>query len=197
MGATPVCHSRLLDGKMYAALLQLDLEQLEEAQSQGCAYCGGPLDRGDYPRKPRGGPEGVAALLRRLSLCCRREGCRRRSTPPSVLFLGRRVYLATVVVLVAVLRHGLTPRRMDGLRRAFGVSRRTLLRWRAWWRDTFVATRCWREVRGRIVPAVNEAEVVRELFDRFSGDFATRFRVLLRTLSPVTACPGLDLERAC
>jgi hypothetical protein len=35
---------------------------------------------------------------RRLSLCC--SQCRRRTTPPSVRFLGRRVYLAAVVVLV-------------------------------------------------------------------------------------------------
>ena len=36
----------------------------------------------------------------RLSFCCGREGCRRRVLPPSVLFWGRRVYWAAVVLVV-------------------------------------------------------------------------------------------------
>jgi len=190
-----VCHSQPLGEGFYEVLRQVDLDLVDAAQSPGCPRCGDRLDRGDYPRKPRGGPEGLTSLRRRMSLCCRREGCRRRVTPPSVRFLGRRLYVATVMVLVAVLRHGVTPRRMDRLHRVLGVSRRTLLRWRSWWRGTFVATRCWREARGRIVPALDEAELVRSLWDRFSGDVAARLALMLRVLSPVTASPGFDLER--
>jgi hypothetical protein len=40
---------------------------------------------------------------RRFSLCCGREGCRRRATPPSVRFLGRRVYVGAVVIVASVL----------------------------------------------------------------------------------------------
>ena len=45
----------------------------------------------------------------RLSFCCDRDGCRKRATPPSVRFLGRKVYLGAVVVLVAAMRQGPRP----------------------------------------------------------------------------------------
>lgn len=190
-----MCHNLPLGGKIYEVLRQVDLDLAAEAQAEGCAACGDRLHRGDYPRKPRGGPEGFPAFVRRLSFCCRREGCRRRRTPPSVRFLGRKVYLATVVVLVAVLRRGVTPRRMGQLHGVLGVSRRTLLRWRAWWRETFVSTRAWYELRGRLMPAVNEAGLLRSLWDQFSGDLRMRLLRVLRFLSPVTARPGCDLVR--
>jgi len=34
--------------------------------------------------------------------CCAVDGCRSRATPPSLRFLGRKVYLAAIVVLVAI-----------------------------------------------------------------------------------------------
>jgi hypothetical protein len=46
-----------------------------------------------------------------LSLCCSRDGCRRRMTPPSVRFLGRRVYLGAVLVLVSAMQQGSLPGR--------------------------------------------------------------------------------------
>lgn len=48
---------------------------------------------------------------KRLSFCCARPGCRRRVTPPSVRFLGRRLYVAAVVVLVTAMAPGVTPKR--------------------------------------------------------------------------------------
>ncbi len=188
-----MCQSLPLAEEFYEVLRQVDLDLAGEARSQGCLSCGDRLHRADYDRKPRGGPEGSPAYVRRFSFCCQREGCRRRLTPPSVRFLGRRVYLATVVVLVAVLRHGLLPGRVDWLHRVLGVSRRTLGRWRLWWRRTFVETRCWREVRGRIVPAIDEERIVRSLWDRFTGNWRDRLLLVLRLLSPVTASPGCDL----
>ncbi|NLS97786.1 MAG: hypothetical protein GXX96_37065 [Planctomycetaceae bacterium] len=38
-----------------------------------------------------------------------RDGCRKRTTPLSVRFLGRKVYLGAVVVLVAAMRQGPSP----------------------------------------------------------------------------------------
>jgi hypothetical protein len=51
--------------------------------------------------------------------------------PPSLRFLGRKVYLATIVVLVSVTRHGVTKPRIRQLAAAVGVDRRTVARWRA------------------------------------------------------------------
>jgi hypothetical protein len=36
------------------------------------------------------------------------DGCRSRTTPPSLRFLGRKVYLATIVVLVSMMQYGVT-----------------------------------------------------------------------------------------
>jgi hypothetical protein len=38
-----------------------------------------------------------------------------RNTPPSLRFLGRKVYVAAIVVLIAILRHGATGARMERL----------------------------------------------------------------------------------
>jgi hypothetical protein len=46
-----------------------------------------------------------------------------------VRFLGRKVYLAVVVILVAAMRHGPTPRRLRLLSEHFGADRRTIARW--------------------------------------------------------------------
>jgi hypothetical protein len=90
------------------ALLALDRELAAEAKARGCPRCHGVLDVADYWRKPRGGPFALDdAYSRRLSLCCRRDGCRLRVTPPSVRFLGRRVYVSVVVLLCGVLQQGL------------------------------------------------------------------------------------------
>ena len=49
-----------------------------------------------YPRKPRGRPCRLGPEHdRRFSFCCAVDGCRSRATPPSLRFLGRKVYLAT------------------------------------------------------------------------------------------------------
>ena len=101
----------------------------EEARLKGCLLCGGKLHRSDYDRKPRGGPQWEV----RFSFCCAQEGCRRRHTPPSVRFMGRRVYAGLVVVLVSAMIHGLKPERVQCLREALGIDRRTLERWRQWW----------------------------------------------------------------
>ena len=97
-------------------------------------------------RASRGaGPAGSGAEHdRRFSFCCAVDGCRSRATPPSLRFLGRKVYLAAIVVLVAVMRHGVTTSRMERLSQAVGVDRRTVERWRRWWRDSFTATPFWR-----------------------------------------------------
>ena len=134
----------------------LDLLDAEDARvaaavkTRGCPDCGGRLDRADYPRKPRGGDLAAAgeALDRRRSLCCAREGCRHRRTPPSLVFLGRRVYLA-ITVVVAAWRSTAT----------ISPSRRTMGRWRAW----FAALRdtpWWTVQRGRLWPPVVPAELL-------------------------------------
>jgi hypothetical protein len=100
-------------------------------------------------------------LHRRLSFCC--PHCRKRLTPPSVRFLGRKVYLGAVVVLAAVLRQGPTPWRVARLRDQLGVTADTLRRWHRWRREAFVRTAFWRVARSRIVPPVDSADLPRRV----------------------------------
>lgn len=87
------------------------------------------LHSASYLRKRRGGPHGLSAQYeQRLSYSCAADGCRKRTTPPSVRFLRRKV--GEVVVLVGALRQGPTPTRVRKLEDLFGVGERTLRRWR-------------------------------------------------------------------
>ena len=90
--------------EFFAALVAVDEELAAAVAAAGCRWCGGALHRGDYERKPRWGLLGVGldGVGRRRSLCCGEEGCRRRTLPPSVVFLGRRVYLGAVVIAASV-----------------------------------------------------------------------------------------------
>lgn len=178
-------HALLRDARLYVALLEFDRNLAKQACAQGCARCGGILDAANYPRKPRGGPEQLPpGYDRRLSLCCR--DCRRRTTPQSVRFLGRRVYLGAVFVLVCAMRHGLSKRRVAELRRLVGVSRRTLERWRQWWLTTFLATPVWKEAKGRLVPPVQTSELPKSWLERFEGELREQLEATLRLLQPLS-----------
>ena len=147
-------HAFLPKSSLWPLLFQIDVELRDRLQAVGCPHCGGRLDRADYPRKPRGGPDGCSAeICLRLSLCCSRYGCRRRAQPGSVRFLARRVYLGIVVALVAAARQGPSPTRMKRITSTLGVDRRTVERWVTWWRTTFTKAGLWRELSGRSEPA--------------------------------------------
>lgn len=178
--------SVLSDATLFDALIEIDRELAATAQARGCRHCPGGLDYADYPRKPRGGPADLpAAYEKRTSFCCAR--CRKRLTPPSVRFLGRRVYLAAVVVLASVLRQGPTPARVARLRELLGVRADTLARWHRWWRDVFVRTAFWKGARGRFGQPVADTDLPRDLLARFSGDSLSQLIALLRFLSPLTS----------
>jgi len=189
---TELCHLPLWDARFYLLLWWIDSDLAAARRVRGCRACeGGRLHVANYERKPRCGPgsppEGFEV---RLSFCCGREGCRRRSTPPSVRFLGRRVYLGAVVALVSALRQGPTPKRMAELQKLFGVSPRTLERWRRWWREAFPPSRFWTSLRGRLSPPVDAEALPSSLLERLGGEPA--LVTLLRLLLPISTAPWLD-----
>jgi hypothetical protein len=129
----------------------------------------------------------------RRSFCCAVEGCRRRSTPPSVRFLGRKVYVGAVVVLATALQHGPSKKSVTALPTLLGITRRTLVRWRRWWSTAFARSRFWTSLRDRFVPAVDGAAMPASLLSRMlATDDAERLIALLRVLAPVTTRPGLE-----
>jgi hypothetical protein len=180
-------YAKLLgDARLYDILQRIDEDLASVARAAGC-QCGGQLHSARYPRKPRGGPAGLGCSYEhRLSFCCAADGCRRRTTPPSVRFLGRKVYLGAVVVLVSALRQGPRPTRVRVLHELFGVGERTLRRWRQWWQRTFAEGAFWRAARGRVVPAVAARDLPRSLVKRFAGNAVDRVGGVLRFLSPIT-----------
>jgi hypothetical protein len=123
----------------------------------------------------------------RYSLCCADEECRKRVTPPSLRFLGRKVYLGAVVVVVAaMMRHGASPARMRVLREHLGVSRRTVERWRVWWTTAFAEGPFWKAAAASFLPAVEVARLPASLLERFLGNEEERLILLLRLLGPIT-----------
>lgn len=150
--------------------------------------CGGRLHRGDYSRKPRGGLLAMAgeAFTRRFSLCCACEGCRKRATPPSVRFLGRRVYLGAVVIVASIVALALQAAgEAAELRRRTGVPARTVRRWLGWWRGPFLGTDVLAFVRARLI-GLDLTALPASLFARLEGPVGGRLRRLLLLLSPLT-----------
>lgn len=149
---------------------------------------GGNLHRADYPRKPAGVPRRFAHLYsRRISLCSDLDGDRRRVTPPSVRFLGRRVYVFAVFLLASVLRNDVNQLRAAQLKGLLDVSEQTLRRWRRWWIETFPTTAVWQELRGRFVPPIASRDLPRSLLDRSTINSVTgRVLKLLELLSPLS-----------
>jgi hypothetical protein len=167
----------LSDTRLFELLGRIDEEQAERTRAKGCP-CGGVLHSAGYPRKPRGGPPELGSeWCRRASFCCARDGCRRRSTPPSVRFLGRKVFFGLVVLLVPILREGLTPARFRRLEEQLGVSRRTVLRWRRFWQELFPASRQWPRALAELV-AVDRRRLPGSLLAAFTGVAEGRDRLV-------------------
>lgn len=178
----------LRDSSFFVALLLFDRDLADEYQQGGCP-CGGKLHRAAYRRKPRGGPWGLPeGFCVRESFCCSRDGCRQRLTPPSLRFLGRKVYLGAVVMVVSAMVQGVTEKRARAMKELCGVSRRSLDRWRKWWRESFVGSGPWRILRGRFVPALEESRLPSSLLERIEREEASESVLgALRLLLPLTA----------
>jgi hypothetical protein len=184
-----------LGSEFFEGLTAIDEAIVEKVAISGCPQCGGPLHRGDYPRKPRAGVFAIAAeaFARRFSLCCGREGCRSRATPPSVRFLGRRVYVGAVVIIASVV--ALTAATAAAIRRTTGVPPRTARRWMRWWKDSFPATSAFVEISGRLVPSVPRQTLPASILARLAGDAPTRIGRLLAWLAPITTTSTPDGSR--
>ena len=122
------------------------------------------------------------------------DGCRKRTTPPSLRFLGRHVYLATVVTLISALMLGTTPSRLARLSIVPGLDRRTLARWRVWWRSAFTDSSFAPVAMAAVMPPIDIAALPVSLLDRFAGDVREQLIALLRFLGRLTG--GASAMRA-
>jgi hypothetical protein len=133
----------------------------------------------------------MAAHAQRLSLCCAAEGCRRRATPPSVRFLGRRVYVGAAMVAITALDARARRAEVRGLRAWLGLSARTLARWRRWWRAVFAESAFWRSARGQLRTPVTATALPGGLLQRFAGDLRAQLIAGLHFLAPITTSAGV------
>jgi hypothetical protein len=189
-------HDLPRSARFWLFLLAVDQDLAETIRQQGCS-CGGRLHCANYLRKPRGTPVQLPEAQRlRLSFCCDRDGCRKRVTPPSVRFLGPKVYLGAIVILVSAMRQGPTPRRVRELFTRFRVNRWTIARWQVFWREHFPQTPFWKLARARLVPLVEIVALPYSLVDAFLTHHrrCRGWTLLLRLLSPITIPGALKIE---
>ncbi len=108
-------------------------------------------------------------------------------------FLGRRVYVAAIIVVVSATRASAgtaaAMRQLDAL----GVPPSTIARWRHWWTTEFVSTAFGTLGQAAFVPPVDTGQAPASLLDRFA---ATRppepLLCLLRWLLPLTSASAVS-----
>jgi hypothetical protein len=181
----------LRDTRFYELLLEFDRQIADAAHAGPCRECGWKLHWGSFGRKPRGVPADLGPEhLRRFSLCCAKDGCRTRETPSSLRFLGRKVFMGAMVVLISAMQSGLNPARMKRMKALVGVSRRTVMRWRDWWCTVFTMSPFWR-AHGALAPAARDADLPALLLQSFEGATLQQLISLLRFLAPITTGRGI------
>lgn len=184
-------HETCLEGAVFAALVVIDQSFADAARALGCPTCGGALHTRNFQRKPRGGLMAAAGekYCRRHGLCCSREGCRRSTLPPSVRFLGRRVYLEVAVLLSCL--QALISGMGDGMP-IVGVPVKTVRRWLSWWTSTFPLSPAWQWMCGRLMPPVDQTQLPRSFLQRVAEglgdepDVGEVLTVAARWLAPLT-----------
>ena len=186
----------LADAKFHEQLLVFDRDLAASARAARCRLCGGALHSASYDRKPRGGPAGLGQeYAERFSFCCAVDGCRKRTTPPSLRFLGRQ----------RLSRH----RGDVDLGDACSAPRRPAWRvcrscpdligghWRAGapgGGPTFTDSPFAPVAMAAVVPPIDIAALPVSLLDRFAGDVREQLIALLRFLGPLTG--GASAMRA-
>jgi hypothetical protein len=94
-----------------------------------------------------------------------------------------------MVLLVPVLRDGLSGKTSARLRGLFPISLRTVRRWRRFWREAFPASRAWQAARGRFAAPVCEARLPLSLLEAFCGisELEPRVVAVLRLVAAAAA----------
>ena len=168
--------------QFFGLLLQVDCAIAKKCQAEGCPKCGTQVDVSSYPRKPRGLDGEDPGGHRRFSFCCRKQGCRKRVTPPSVRFLGRKVYVGAVVLLA-----------MNGewlLAARLYICRQTLGRWRGFWGSVLKhGSLFWKQAKLALPPGLQptcSAIAILEIFRRNRGSAEAALPKCLEFFSPLS-----------
>jgi hypothetical protein len=177
-------------------LHEMDWRIAEEVAAAGCGRCDeGRLHFAAYGRRPRFGKVVVPKKFDwgRYSLCC--GTCRKRTLPPSMVFLGRKVYVELTLVLASLLALEV------GLKKAHdatGVPERTMQRWLSYWRKRVPNEAWWKSMRGLFSPPPADDALPTSLVEKVTEVVAQTgekvLTVLARLLAPGTT-PMKDAAR--
>jgi hypothetical protein len=192
-----LCQCYLADQLLPQLMVKVDADVSDKVRHGGCLHCSGKLHSARYRRKPRGRPEQDRERKEEIfrdSFCCDQDGCRKRHTPPSIRFLGRKVYWGFIVVLVSAMRHGLKPPRLKILCATLDVDPRTVERWREWWLQALAQSAFWKAARARFSPPLDPKTLPQVLCEVFGVERRDRLLKLLQFLSPITT-GSIALER--
>jgi len=148
----------LKNSQFFFQLYNIDRQNAEKCKEKRCPYCGGPLHYANYARKPRGElvdlPEEYCI---KFSLCCGRDGCRHRTTPPSCRFMDRKVYWYCAILIIMTLRYNGAS--IYSLCKKFKISNKTINRWITFFQTIFPSLPQWQRIRGLIPSSVKNSEL--------------------------------------
>ena len=131
-------------------------------------------------------------LLLRRGLCC--GHCRQRVLPRSVLFWGRRVYWAAVVVVVVGCRLAQPVRATLGqLGRLLGVSRQSVSRWCHYFACVFPESKAGKLLSSRLASGTRERGLLPAALDTLTDAIEGADEALVRLLTLVGAPAPLSV----
>ena len=105
----------------------------------------------------------------RFSFCCASDGCRTRRTPPLLRFLGRKVYLTAIVVLIAIMREGAPAARMRQLSELSASTAERSSAGESGGATKFLARPFWQIGRAAFMPPVDHDRLPVSLIECFNG----------------------------
>lgn len=161
----------LQKSSLFALLFKIDSDLAEKTRLSECPICGSALHYANYDRKPRGGPANLPdEYFLCFSLCCGREGCRKRIKPPSVRFWDRRVYWSTTILVVMALRQN-RPNSYSTYRlsKMLDIDSDTIRRWISYFQVVFPDSARWQSIRGRIASKITNSNLPGALLAYFIG----------------------------
>jgi hypothetical protein len=154
-------HSSLIISSFWKTFPSLDIKiSIEFIKTASCKNCGCcTFHRADYPRKPRGFPNEIEKQIPSIFFCSRISyrcsNCRKRITPQSVRYLGRKIYISTLILLaVRLIEQGSgtegfvkISKEIRVLLKDF-VPAKTVRRWLIWWQEAVWQSPFWKSKQG-------------------------------------------------
>ena len=103
---------------------------------------------------------------------------------------------SAIVILIAALRQGPSPRRIRELSARCGADRRTIARWLVFWRERFPQTPFWKNARARLGTLAEILALPYSLVEAFLSrqDGDSGWTLLLKFLAPISIPGALRFE---